>query len=1528
MSMEGSVSRVRTAVLVGEERLLTYCAEHLLGRGWQLLAVVTESRDIEAWAGAHDIPFFADFNALINQLTNAPDHLFSIANYRIVPKRVLDWVQDSAINFHDGPLPERAGLNTPAWAILNNAQEHAITWHLMTQAVDAGAICHQSRFPLTPETTLFELNAQCFQTAAESFDSLVQQIETNTLSPQLVDAPTDYFGKHQKPIHGGFIQWQDNFEAIERVWRATSANGYRNPLITQKIKLDERCLIVSRLEKGEPATASPGTVVVIETSDADPSELVALVVSCADVDIRFSSLCELSGKPALIKPGELVEGAQLPTPGATPEQINDYHWLKLLREFTPVSLYPLTDALHPPSSASTNVDLIQSPSSQAMVCAAIALVAARANDTDKLDVTVSNDALRQQAKASNGFYASARPLRVSLQGNAEHLVNQVEAALRATFSADPLCLDLGIRLPEIAESMHNVVHPTLLIEFTDAPLEDIPNRASKTDNQQVVFSSATETTQLRGFHSEYSAARYRQFVDAAIVFLSQPQNLVSDFTLAQASDLELVSRTNARTQIPAPFVAIDKQLRQITDTQSRETALTYRGTNMSFAELDEAANRVAGYLHSHNFANGKVVGVFLHKNIEAIAIMLGILKSGSAYLPLDPSYPKDRLQFICEDSQIACLIGDTITAREYGLTGNAIEAQTVLGHPPTGASVELKRDDLAYMIYTSGSTGNPKGVKISHGNLSNFLNGVDEVIERRSGVMLSVTSLSFDISVLEIWWSLTRGLKVVVYEDSFARSTEHFTQLPDTPVKFSLYYWNTDEGQASGSSAYNLLFEGAAFADRNEFEAVWVPERHFGSFGGLYPNPSILAAALATQTKKVAIRAGSCVLPLHHPIRVAEEWAVVDNLSDGRVGISFASGWMPNDFVIAPDKFATAKETMFEQISAVHELWSGATATYPGPNGPVEISTLPRPVQPRLPTWVTSATNIDTFIRAGKEGYNLLTHLLGQDIEQLSEKIIAYRNAWTEQGHEGAGQVTLMLHTFLSTSKDHAMGVVREPIKGFLRSSLSLVKSAAWEFPTFKRMADEERADIDALFEQLNDSDLDDLLEFAFHRYFHTSGLFGSVNDCIERIDALKRVGVDEVACLIDFGVENSEVIASLDHLNELRLRSNLRASSDLKSIIETNGVTLLQCTPSQAGMIMLDDEAKAGLAQLDHLLVGGEALNDDLAQQLCGAVAGRVTNMYGPTETTVWSSYKDLQADGKVTIGQPIVNTQLLVLDSERRVCPVGIPGELYIGGDGVSLGYHNRPTLTRDKFQQINNALFYATGDLVRLLDNGDVEYLTRNDNQVKVRGYRIELGEIESVLNAHPSLESAVVNGETDRWGSTLLAAYYRTKQKVTADDLRVYLERSLPGFMIPGRFTQVAEMPLTPNGKVDRKRLRDAKTMTPKAKSGATLRPANNDMQGKVLDIWRELLETDQLDPNSNFFEVGGHSILAIRLQGKLSDALNRKIAISDIFAYPTVAGLSDFLSAKSNRTDNALESGAQRADVRKQRRVQLARRRRS
>lgn len=349
---------------------------------------------------------------------------------------------------------------------------------------------------------------------------------------------------------------------------------------------------------------------------------------------------------------------------------------------------------------------------------------------------------------------------------------------------------------------------------------------------------------------------------------------------------------------------------------------------------------------------------------------------------------------------------------------------------------------------------------------------------------------------------------------------------------FGLIFFAGGEAPQQGDK-YRLVIESAKLADRQGFSSIWIPERHFTKDGCLFPNPAVLQAALARETKQIRLGAGSVVLPLHDPLRVVEEWAMVDNLSGGRVSLSFASGWHPNDFVFFPDRYPHRHEQLYRDIRRVQKLWRGEPITLTGGDGnQVEVRTYPTPIQRDLPIWITSAGNVNTFIKAGEIGANLLTHMFNHSIEELADKIRCYRESLTEHGFDAqAAQVSLMLHTFIGEDPD----LVREQVRG---TFCEYLKSASY---LLNAIAHSRGKKIDLA--KLSESDKDDYLQFVFERLLSENRvLFGTPEECLAFVRQLGAIGVNEIACQLDFGVDIDTVLESLPHLNRLKELCNSKA--------------------------------------------------------------------------------------------------------------------------------------------------------------------------------------------------------------------------------------------------------------------------------------------------------------------------------------------------------------------------------------------------
>lgn len=907
-------------------------------------------------------------------------------------------------------------------------------------------------------------------------------------------------------------------------------------------------------------------------------------------------------------------------------------------------------------------------------------------------------------------------------------------------------------------------------------------------------------------------------------------------------------------------------------------ALIYGENSYTYNELNEISNELSNYLKQNLTINpDDLIGIKQERSEWLLISMLAVMKSDAAYVPLDPNYPKDRISYILTETKCKAVL-DLEELNKFKVARSTGKLSSLNGNHYATSS------NLAYVIFTSGSTGKPKGVMVEHCNVVNFLNGMDSSLGEigSNSTLTAVTSMSFDISVLELFWPIVNGSKVVL---SFNESSNDSNRVFSTkPLDFSLFYFSSQV--ENEEDKYDLLLESAKYADKNGYSAVWTPERHFNEFGGIYSNPSVTSAALSTVTENIRIRSGSVVLPLHNPVRVAEEWSMVDNLSKGRVDVSFASGWVKNDFeALSPGDFENRHSKLYENIEVVKSLWSGSSLNIiDGIDVLDDVKIYPKPIQKELPIWLTSGGNPETFVMAGKLGLNLLTHLLGQTVKSLGDNIALYREAWKEANHEGEGHISLMIHTFLDEDMDKAKLNSKEPFKTYLKSSLGLVNSLA------KSMG------YDTNSESFSSNDLEAVLDHGFNRYFDTASLMGTVNSRIDLLHQLSLVGVNELACLIDFGINKSEVLRSLELLTDLKSKYSLENSQAIDSItksisvldlIAKNKTTHFQCTPSLMKLLLKEKGAEKSLSSINTLMIGGENFPNQLLSDLQSNYSGSIFNMYGPTETTIWSSVAKLDKD--ICIGKPISNTNMFILDSNKQLVPIGVSGDIYISGNGVTRGYLNREDLTFDRYivhPFKSEGLMYKTGDSGRWLPNGDLDCFGRNDDQVKVRGHRIELGEIEFVLNTHEVVSDCVVIVSPDIEGANMILAYLilESGENLNLSEIYSFLRKSLPDYMLPSKFFELEEFPLTPNGKIDKRTL---SSLGEGLNSGVEYLAPSTALEHRLVKIWEELLERKKIGVLDDFFELGGDSLMAIKLLSRIHKELNVKLELKDLFSKGTL-----------------------------------------
>jgi non-ribosomal peptide synthetase component F/methionyl-tRNA formyltransferase len=1378
--------------LIGEKSLLILCAEELLRHGHEIRGIATENDEIRKWSAGRHVPTVSSTNDELAQLlSGAPcDYLLSVVNYRVLPDRVLSLPERGAINFHDGPLPGYAGMHVTTWALINGEREHGISWHWMVQEIDGGGVLKEKRFPVRPDDTATSLNTKCFEAGFEAFRGLLTDLEQGTVASrqQVGPIPGGYYALRKRPERLSTLDWSRPAEELDALFRGLDFGRYENPIGCAKVVWGDRALIPGRFTLLEQAsTKPPGTL-------EKQSQTGALRVHTATKVVEVGGFRTLGGEP--------IELFNLPAvsrlEGTAPKEldavlqrvcVHEKFWVDRLIARDVVGLpYIPSDVRRdqgPQSRIRRQLDVKpfaateNSSSFVSQAVAAVSLYLGRLNGKEAFDVDFQSRAASDLPPDADRYFATAVPLRVRLNWTgsfADHERATAEA-IQEIEKRPAYARDLVVRFPQITDE-----HRQKLREVPDVAVAIVPETAGSAAQNPVaqlavLVSESGSRIELVANGAVLSEQLLEKIADELTHVLAQvrvnSQASLAEISVVAPREQALLAQRNAETRIDYEFRSLPQLFHAQVERTPDATAVVFHGKSITYRQLDTRSNQLANLLIARGVGRGDVVGVLMDRSIEMVVSMYAALKAGAAYVPMDPAYPAHRLQIMAEDAQPKVILTEASRADELRAMQTEIlvvdHASIFDGQNTEALHAAIQPDDVAYVMYTSGSTGRPKGVMVTHGNIQSFFLTIDQKLDGHPpGTWLALTSISFDISIPELFWTLTRGARVVL------RGSARL----DQPAEHAR--------RSARSIDFSLVLRGGA--DRKP--------------GGL----------------------------LDQATQFAEKFS----------------------FAIQPDT-------------------RGGALSAQGPRGKSDLASC-----------VTADDHPETFRVAAEIGAHILTRAMGQSIETLAKNIALYRKSWKEAGHAGEGRVTALLPTLIGQDAAAVKAAVHGPMTANLKKDRGLIRESVWDYPAFQRKS-EEGITLDSFLDGLSDAELTELVEFAFERSYATGGLFGNRTQCLPTVQAFQQIGVDEIACLVDFGLPAELILQHLPELHALKLAATGASADeetdDIATLIERHQVTHFQCTPPRAASLMWDQRTRQAMTRLQLMIVGGEAMSEELARQLRSTVSGQVFNVYGPTETTVWSTMQLLtEINGPVPIGRPIGNTQIYVTDERQQPLPIGVPGELLIGGDGVGRGYLKRPDLTQTRFIKTEHGTVYRTGDLVRLRPDGVVEFLGRFDDQVKIRGHRIELGEIEAVLESHPAVRKAVVHPQDDTAGGKRLVAYIvPNSADVCGETLRPFVSQRLPEFMVPSHFETMSDLPLTPSGKVDRRALPKPNFGLRRETGSQKRTPPQSATERQLAELWQALLEVSDIDRADNFFELGGHSLLGMWAISQISEKFGVRLA---------------------------------------------------
>ncbi|MFI7122704.1 amino acid adenylation domain-containing protein [Amycolatopsis sp. NPDC049868] len=767
--------------LVGEHSLMVACGELLLELGHRVHGVVSPDPELRRWAedqGLSAVDFDVDLAEHLGRTTF--DYLFSIANLRMLPEEVLALPKKLAINFHDALLPENAGVHATTWAILNREKRHGVTWHVMTGESDTGDILKQRQVVIAETDTSYTLNTKCYEAAYTTFGELVDELATGreTRVPQDLTRRT-YHGRFKRPAHAGVFDWSLGARDLSAAVRATDFGGHVNEFGTVTLATDNEFVVVCESEPlATRSSEAPG--VVLTTADD------GLTVSTVDHDVRLTRLTSVAGQPLTSDKLAALCGRRFSKLAATDAEAvtetasailrHEAFWVDRLIGLQPLEV-PYWDARA--SAATTRYELaVPTPrctgldSGTSLLTAFLAFLARVARE-DQFDVGLRWRPDPAPDNSLDSLFADFVPLRVSAPAEGQNFTQfhqKLARWLQATERRRTYRRDVWSRYPQLREHARTFEGLPIAIEL----VPNLDTRGVCRPDTALLVRIQRDGGGMRwvvanNSLSKLAAERMRQdftiFLDEVVK--SRERDLTQIPLLSEDERRQLAGWNDTAVAYPRDICA-----HQLFTTRARErpeaTALIFNDRTMTYRELDRRSSQVAAFLGRQGIGLGSLVGIYLERSCDLVVSLLGVMKSGAAYVPLDPIYPSDRIGHMLADTGLPLLLtqaslADSVpegTAEVVLVDRQWDEIQTACDDL---AYDRATPDSLAYVIYTSGSTGRPKGVRVRHKGLTNFLCSMANTPGfTEHDRLLAVTTTCFDIAALELFLPLVTGGEVAL----------------------------------------------------------------------------------------------------------------------------------------------------------------------------------------------------------------------------------------------------------------------------------------------------------------------------------------------------------------------------------------------------------------------------------------------------------------------------------------------------------------------------------------------------------------------------------------------------------------------------------------------------------------------------------------------------------------------------------------------------------------------------------------------
>ena len=786
-----------SCLIIGGGTLPILCAEVLLRSGHEICAIVSVDPRVRKWSDDNMIPWFVPGAKLEEQIERPFDYLFSIVNEHILAEDILRLPRQLAINYHDAPLPRYAGTHATSWALMNGETVHGISWHVITDLVDGGDVLKQKHVNISKDDTALTLNTKCYEAAIEAFVELVEDISSGNLVRKKQDLERrTFFPRFKRPINGGVISWNDRADRISALVRALDFGDHPNPLGKAKLAVENEFFIVPELEILDSLSkSSPGTINKIGPD--------FIQIDAADQEIILRHVSQLDGQPVsipdLVAKFHLHKGYQFRDfDSEAARRIDGLNkairkheefWVSRLSDLEPTvppfannhsSFGPVGYAnfsMQIPNEVLTFLGRLGGHwKLDDFLPAAFGALLVRLGGIDSFDVGYNDSEMQKEIEGLENLFAAQVPLHFNIDclQSYTNVIKTVKEELDSIKTHKTYATDLVIRYPQFRTAFESVRNFTLPIAISKVERWE----EFKPQGSQLTLLISESESECRWIYdreklSEQSIDKLvRHFTILIKGIAANPECQIAYLPLVPEAELRqlLVEWNDTRADYPK-----DKCIHELFESQVSSTpdavALIFGNDRLTYRELNHRANQLANYLRTLGVGPEVLVGICVERSLAMIIGILASLKAGGAHVPLDPAYPRERIEHMLADSQAAVLLTqEKLVDGLRNYKGKIVQldrdAERINQEPDQNPVSLAKPNNLAYVIYTSGSTGKPKGVAIEHRSTVALLQWATSVFtsEQLKGVLAS-TSMCFDLSVYEMFAPLSCGGTIILVEN-------------------------------------------------------------------------------------------------------------------------------------------------------------------------------------------------------------------------------------------------------------------------------------------------------------------------------------------------------------------------------------------------------------------------------------------------------------------------------------------------------------------------------------------------------------------------------------------------------------------------------------------------------------------------------------------------------------------------------------------------------------------------------------------